>query len=458
MKYLLLGLLLVITTVVYTQDLLEYVPFADGLNVPVEIENAGDSMLYVIEKQGRIRLISPDGSVLARPFLNIQGRVNNNGGERGLLGMDFHPAFPDSPYVYVNYTGNNQGETVISRFTIDENDNEIADPNSELIILTIDQPFSNHNGGDLLFGPDGYLYIPTGDGGSGGDPLGAGQDRMSNLGKILRIDVDNGNPYTIPDDNPFAHDDFTNDEIWALGLRNPWRIDFDPITGDLYIADVGQNSYEEIDFQPASSQGGENYGWRCFEGDSIFNLTDCDEPNYVFPVHAYEFPLQDCASITGGVVYYGTDNPGLYGKYLFADFCTGMFATLYKNDAEEWICDTLLDQHFLSITTFGRDATGEVYVASIGGSIFKLHDKSSSVKDIDHSIRFIRSNPVLDYLEIDESVTFEEGYIYSSQGKQMLAIRANRHKVDVSSLSPGMYYVLIAKEGRLYSDKVLVLH
>lgn len=212
---------ILILTYCQAQTVLEFETFASGLNAPLDVVNAGDSMLYVVEQPGTIKLIDPDGNVRATPFLDIRDRVNSNASEQGLLGLVFHPAYPDSPYLYVNYTAFGGGATTISRFEMNASDPAQAVPASENILLTIAQPFTNHNAGDLAFGPDGYLYIPTGDGGSGNDPQRNGQNLMSLLAKMLRIDVDGGSPYIIPDDNPFAHDDFAADEIWAYGLRNP---------------------------------------------------------------------------------------------------------------------------------------------------------------------------------------------------------------------------------------------
>ena len=248
--------------------------FADGFSSPVDITNAGDERLFVVEKSGRIKIVLPDGTVLPTPFLNINPIVGSAGSEQGLLGLAFHPNYASNRYFFVNYT-NNSGDTEIARYETDPANLNQALSNSGTVIMTIDQPFNNHNGGDIAFGPDGYLYIGMGDGGSGGDPGDRSQDPQELLGKMLRIDVDNGSPYGIPPDNPFINDTTVLDEIWAIGLRNPWRYSFDRETGDLWMGDVGQNEREEIDMQLASSTGGENYGWRCYEGDLPFNTSGC---------------------------------------------------------------------------------------------------------------------------------------------------------------------------------------
>ncbi len=345
-------------------------PYASGLSLPVAITHAGDrsGRLFVIEQQGFVRIIK-DGILLATPFLNITGRVLS-GGERGLLGIAFPPGFSTKGYLYVNYTRTPDGATTISRFRLTGNP-DIADPNSEEIVLTIAQPFANHNGGQIAFSPkDGYLYIGMGDGGSGGDPLDLAQNLNSLLGKMLRIDVESGvNPYAVPPDNPLFNG--VRNEIWALGLRNPWRFSFDRLTHDLFIGDVGQNAREEINFQSASSSGGENYGWRILEGSLCFNPPiGCVSPqNYSPPVVEYDHN-QGC-SVTGGVVYRGNRSPFMQGTYIYGDFCTGRIWRL-KRSEQTWQNTLLIDTPF-QISTFGEDESGEVYVADYGtGRIYKM--------------------------------------------------------------------------------------
>ncbi|MCA9934435.1 MAG: PQQ-dependent sugar dehydrogenase [Anaerolineales bacterium] len=346
---------------------------------PTDITHANDNRLFIVQQSGIIRVI-PLGSSSANPFLNIEERVQF-GGEQGLLGLAFHPNYPDTPYFYVNYT-NNSGDTHISRFSVTADPN-VADPDSELILLTVDQPFANHNGGDLNFGPDGYLYIALGDGGSGGDPNDNGQNLNTFLGKLLRIDVDGGGlppdcyrsgNYTIPADNPFVNDDTACNEIWAYGLRNPWRFSFDRDSGDLFIADVGQNTWEEIDVQPVASPGGVNYGWRCYEGNHPYNLTGCGpESNYTFPVYEYQHVNGRC-SITGGFLYRGIQFPDLQGSYLYADYCSGEIWGLTQA-GETW-SSTLLEQIGFGITTFGEDACGGIYVNQ-SSTIYRVVDSAA---------------------------------------------------------------------------------
>ena len=340
-----------------------------GLVQPVHIAHAGDGSgrLFIVEQPGRIRIIK-NGTLLSTPFLDIQGRVGSGASEQGLLSVAFAPDYAQSGTFYVNYT-DNDGDTVIARYRVSA-DPDVADPNSEEILLTIDQPFANHNGGQLAFSPrDLQLYIGTGDGGSAGDPLNAGQRGDTLLGKILRIDVAT-NTYTIPPDNPFVGDPAKLDEIWALGLRNPWRFSFDRQTGDLYIADVGQGSREEIDFQPAASTGGENYGWRCKEGTQDFNFSgDCANQILEPPIYEYGHAAGDC-SVTGGFLYRGIDYCTMQRVYFFGDYCTGRIWGL-QQDGATWQSQELLDSD-LNITSFGEDEAGNLYVADHGGGIYQI--------------------------------------------------------------------------------------
>jgi glucose/arabinose dehydrogenase len=357
---------------VVAQPELELSLYVDGLQQPADITNAGDERLFIVERPGRIRIVDGDDNLLSTPYLDIDGRVSPATGERGLLGLAFHPDYAENGYFYVNYT-RNSGATRISRFSVSENDPNVADPNSELVLLDISQPYSNHNAGDLAFGPDGYLYIPMGDGGSGGDPQDFSQNRQSLLGKMIRIDVDNGSPYSIPADNPFINDDNILDEIWAIGLRNPWRFSFDRLTGDLWIGDVGQNAWEEINYVPAGTGNGANFGWRCYEGLVPYNLSGCeDAENYTFPIHTYGTGSSDGCSVTGGFVYRGVDQPGLYGKYVYADFCSNKFWILEPTSSDGWRNTQVLNSSG-GIATFGQDSNGELYVGALSaGRVYRL--------------------------------------------------------------------------------------
>jgi len=357
---------------------IELEQYATGFLSPVDITHAGDDRLFVVERSGRIKIIDESAVVVSTPFLDIDNLVANTSGqsERGLLGLAFHPDYLNNGYFFVNYT-DNSGETIIARYERDAADLNLADPNSGLILMTIDQPYSNHNGGGIKFGPDGYLYIGMGDGGSGNDPDQYGQNTQSLLGKMLRIDIDNGLPYSIPADNPFVNDANVLDEIWAIGVRNPWRFSFDRETGDLWIADVGQNAWEEIDFQLASSPGGENYGWRCYEGNHLngnVNTTNCGSASdYVAPIYEVQHSgFTGPCSVTGGFVYRGEDYPDLVGIYVFADYCTGEIFTVAPDGSGGWVGQEVADFNY-DISTFGEDVDGELYCARMGqGRIYKV--------------------------------------------------------------------------------------
>ena len=338
-----------------------------GLDRPLGLVDAGDGSgrLFVLEQAGRV-LILDGGELRATPFLDLTGRVSCCG-ERGLLGLAFHPDYDRTGELFVAYT-DTRGDSVVSRFAVSQDPNR-ADAGSELEVLTVAQPFANHNGGHLAFGPDGFLYVGLGDGGGGGDPQNNAQQLDTLLGKILRLDV-GGRPFAVPPDNPFAGSAGARPEIWAYGLRNPWRFTFDRRTGDLWIGDVGQDRREEIDFQPASSGGGENYGWRRLEGSLCFEPpAGCDDGSTVAPVLEYDHG-QGC-SVTGGFRYRGPSAPGLIGIYLFGDFCSGRIWGASRSGDGGWSAVELADTN-LSIASFGEDARGEVYVVDLGGAVYRV--------------------------------------------------------------------------------------
>lgn len=334
-------------------------PIVSGLNRPVDVQSAfdGSGRLFIVEKYGAIRIFK-DGLLYNQPFLNIDERVNDDSNEMGLLGLAFHPEYESNGYFYVNYTGAG-GHTRISRF---QAVGDLADPNSEQVLMVIDQPYPNHNGGAVVFGPDGYLYLGIGDGGLAGDPHKNGQDISSLLGKVLRIDVNSGSPYSIPADNPFGN------EVWAYGLRNPWRMSFDRATGDLWIGDVGQNQYEEIDYLPAGSPGGANFGWSVMEG--FHGYDGAPQPGLLLP--AVEYSHDFGCSVTGGYVYRGS-LPEWNGVYIYGDYCSGIIWGLILSNGQ-WQAQALFEAG-MKITAFGEDESGELYLASDNGSVYNLTKK-----------------------------------------------------------------------------------
>jgi glucose/arabinose dehydrogenase len=344
----------------------------DGLAAPVDVTSAGDGSgrLFVVEQGGRIRIVK-DGVLVARPFLDISDRITS-GGERGLLGLAFHPDFPADPRFFVNYT-DLDGNTVIAQFKVDGSDPDVADPKSELVILGFKQPYPNHNGGAVEFGPDGMLYVSTGDGGSAGDPQGNGQRLDTFLAKILRFDIGGNSaavPYKVPPDNPFITVAGAKPEIWLTGLRNPWRIRFDRATGDLWIGDVGQNAWEEIDVARAGV-GGLNYGWNTMEGFHCYSpASGCDQDGLTLPLAEYGHDL-GCAVI-GGVVVRDPRQPVLDGGYIFGDECSGNL----------WVMDptgtgkrepVLASKTGTALSAIGEDEDGNVFATDVsGGTLMQI--------------------------------------------------------------------------------------
>ena len=345
---------------------------ATGFTRPLYVTHAADgsNRLFLVEQVGLIWILK-DGARTTVPFLDISslispGAITNRFTEQGLLGLAFHPEFLINGAFFVNYT-DLQGSTVVARYHAVAENPDIADASSGEILFRLSQPYANHNGGHIEFGPDGYLYIALGDGGSANDPLGAGQNRQLLLGSILRIDVDSAAPYAIPLDNPFVGDPSARDEIWAYGLRNVWRFTFDRATGDMYMADVGQNQWEEINFQPADSAGGENYGWNVWEGKHIF--AGGSAPNHVPPI--YEYSHSFGCSVTGGNVYRGEAIAELEAVYLFGDWCSGRIWGAWRDHELAWHADELVKTG-LPISSFGEDEAGEVYVIDYGGALYRF--------------------------------------------------------------------------------------
>ena len=340
---------------------------ASGLSNPLHLTTpAGDPRLFVVEQPGRIRIIQ-NGQLVATPFIDLTPKIAS-GGERGLLAMAFDPAYATNGFFYVNYT-DRQGDTVVERYRVSADPNR-ADPASARQILFVDQPFANHNGGHVLFGPDGMLYIAMGDGGSGGDPQGNGQRRNTLLGKLLRVDVSRGDPYAIPPNNPFVGEGGARGEIWAYGLRNPWRVWFDRTDQVLYVADVGQNQVEEVN-AVLQTTAGVNYGWNVMEGRQCFSGGSCSQTGLTLPVVTYPHSGGNC-SVTGGIVYRGEAIPEIHGHYFYSDYCAAWvrsfrLANGAATDAREWTVGPLE-----GVLSFGEDASGEMYLLSATGRVYRF--------------------------------------------------------------------------------------
>ena len=428
--------------------------FGTGFTSPVEITHAGDSRLFVVEQTGRIKILNTNGSVNATPFLNISSIISN-GGERGLLGLAFHPNYTANGYFFVNYT-NTAGNTVISRYTVSANP-DVAGTTGQ-ILMTIAQPYSNHNGGCIKFGPDGFLYIAMGDGGSAGDPENRAQNINENLGKMLRIDVNSTiAPFYInPPTNPYVGI-AGNDEIWAIGLRNPWKFSFDKSTGDLWIADVGQGVWEEVN-KVSPTLANVNYGWKCFEGNAVYNNTgNCATiTGTTAPLVVANHNTGAC-SITGGYVYRGTTYPNLVGKYLFSDYCLGKIGITTSTGATTF--SPTFSGNFVS---FGEDIAGELYISDIGGTIYKITDTSLGNESFENKLFTIYPNPAKDILFIDKSQSNypSEIEIYDINGKLVLqqeTEKISQNKIDISQLTKGFYFVTIKNDSSENSQYKLVV-
>lgn len=347
-------------------------PVAEGFEAPLYVTHAGDDRLFVVEQGGTIRIVE-EGNVVETPFLDITDRVGSDASERGLLGLAFAPNYAESGFFYVNYT-DLDGNTVVSRFATSD-EAGIADPDSEEVVLTQEQPYPNHNGGMIAFGPDNYLYIGLGDGGGQGDPSGNGQRLDTWLGKILRIEVDpdaaGGEPYVVPGDNPFVAESEARPEIWAYGLRNPWRFSFDRETGDLWIGDVGQNEYEEISMLPAG-EGGTNLGWNIVEGPECYAAPECDPGEFVEPVFSYTHSSGAGCSVTGGYVARGEEFADLAGVYVLSDYCTGLIWGGGLDASGEMVFSEPVESG-LQVSSFGEGVNGEIYLTDLtGGTVYEL--------------------------------------------------------------------------------------
>jgi glucose/arabinose dehydrogenase len=370
MKRVLFSLLAIALTARADDPKLALKPLASNLGAITSIAHASDARLFLTTQRGQV-LIWDGTQILPQPFLDLRSLVSCCG-ERGLLSIAFHPHYAQNGFFFVDYTDVN-GNSVVARYSASASDANRADASSGKVILTQLQPYANHNGGELQFGPDGFLYIGFGDGGSQGDPNGNGQSLGTWLAKILRIDVDHGDPYAVPPSNPYAHGGSALPEIWAQGLRNPWRFSFDRQTGDLWIADVGDSSYEEVDFQPAGSAGGENYGWRVMEGAHCYHTNACSQSGLTPPVSEYTH-ASGC-SITGGYVYRGNSFPRMSGIYVFGDYCSGTIWGLSQGRTR-----VLLSNTKVPVTTFGEDAAGELYIGTDDGRLLRVIDDPGATR------------------------------------------------------------------------------
>ena len=433
---------------------IELEDFADGFSSPLALKNAGDERLFVVEQAGVIKIVDLNGVVNTTPFLDIQSIVNA-GGERGLLGLAFHPEYQNNGYFFVHYS-NSSGDTQISRFSVSTSNPDIANPNSEVMLLTVSQPFSNHNGGTIAFGPqDGYLYIGLGDGGGGGDTDNNAQNPTLLIGKLLRIDIDaqsGSNNYGIPSDNPFLGDPNTRDEIWATGLRNPFRFTMDPETNSIWIGDVGQNAREEVN-RASLSQAGLNYGWRCYEGNAPFNTSGCpDESELTFPV--FDYSWNGGGSVIGGYVYRGDLYADLQDVYVFGDI-DGMISTLD-------IDDNYINQGQFPGTwvAFGQDINKELYSVNLGGSIFKIAGGVLSVDENQSNNVIIYPNPANDIVSIKlQTQVMEHLKISDVKGSIIYTetLQSNQKQLNTSSFAKGLYFITITtKNGAVVVKKLMI--
>lgn len=409
--------------------------------------------MFVVQQNGIIKIIQPNGSVNSANFLDISSKITY-GGERGLLGLAFHPQYSTNGYFFVYYN-DTSGNITVARYTRSSNP-DVADAATEKIILNQPKPFDNHNGGSIHFAPDGYLWIVTGDGGSGGDPNNNGQNKNSLLGKLLRLDINSTGPYNIPADNPFVGTDGA-DEVWAYGLRNAWKFNFDTVSGNVMIADVGQGNIEEINRMPIT-QSGINYGWRCYEGNNVYNTSGCAaQSTMTFPVAAYNHSGGRC-SITGGYVYRGLQYPALQGKYIFADYCSTQIGILNNDDSITWSA-AFSGNNF---STFGINNQNELFVAAVNnGKIFKVTTSTLGINENELSSQIkIYPNPASERVFIDgieDSGTTVD--ITSPEGRKVLekAKMESDNSLNISGIPAGVYYIHLNTENqKSYSKKLII--
>ncbi len=432
--------------------------FATGFTSPVEIAHPpADSRLFVVQQGGLIRILNSNGTVNATPFLTLTTATILSGGERGLLGLAFHPNYATNGYFYVNYTRAGDGATVIARYTVSADPN-IANAASGTVLLTVSQPYDNHNGGTIKFGPDGFLYIGMGDGGSGGDPGNRAQNINENLGKMLRLDVDSGSPYGIPSSNPYVGI-AGNDEIWAIGMRNPWKFSFNRLNGDLWIADVGQSAAEEINkIASPLPNTALNFGWRCYEGNAIYDTSSGTCPTYastVAPVTQYSHGSGRC-SITGGYFYSGTTYPNFANKYFFADYCSAEIGMINNAGVITWGYNAAG-----VMTTFGEDINGELYVAN-SGVIYKIIDTSMDTDTFAQNNIRMYPNPAKTelFLKNENTIGLKSLKIIDLSGKTILSQDLNDgeiNSINISTIAKGIYLVEVKNQtGNYFQSKLVV--
>lgn len=441
--------------------------FATGFNNPLAIVNAGDSRLFIVERGGAIKILNENGTTNATPFLQLTSSTIVSGGERGLLGLAFHPNYAQNGFFYINYTRAGDGDTVIARYSRSANNPNLADPASAQILMVIDQPFSNHNGGTIAFGPDGFLYIGMGDGGSANDPLNLSQNMnidLTNpsrvyLGKMLRIDVNTGNPYGIPATNPYIGQ-AGKEEIWALGVRNPWKFSFNRLNGDMWMADVGQNAREEIN-KATPGEANLNYGWKCYEGNAPFSTSFCPgNPILEFPYVDYLHSTTDGCSVTGGYVYTGSLYPNLLNKYVFADYCNNQigFVDATTPGAITW------SQVFSgNPSAFGEDINGELYMATLSnGRISKIIDTTLGNQSFQSVGLQLSPNPAKDYFHLKNTalISLDKIVLTDLAGKKIQEFEGNSNIENTYYLPQtvsGLYILsVIDKNGTNYHSKLII--
>lgn len=431
--------------------------FATGLSGVVDIAHPpSDERLFVVQQGGQIKIVNTNGTINTSPFIDLSSLIVS-GGEQGLLGLAFHPNYTTNGQFFVNYTRASDGATVIAKYTVSSTNPNVANT-AGTVLMIIAQPYANHNGGCIRFGPDGYLYIGMGDGGSGGDPGNRAQNINENLGKMLRIDVDNPVAplnYGIPSTNPYVGIP-GNDEIWAIGLRNPWKFSFNRLNDDLWIADVGQNAVEEINKVTSPAPAGLNFGWRCYEGNVTYNTTGCAAiGTMTMPIAQYSH--NDGCSITGGYLYTGSLYPNLVGKYVFADYCMNRLGYMDQVGQITYTANFAGTNNF---TTFGEDINGELYVAK-NSTIYKIVDTSLSSSNFEKTGYSIFPNPAKEEIIIKNSNNFSnlKVTIFDVSGKVLLSqsIENERNKIETSALSSGIYLVKLEdKSGDFYSHKLVI--